>query len=69
MQQCILTTFLQFNFGLETPELLGIHQQIMLGNSKILHCGMLLTMPYHTSLHDQGRFGSFCQLQTWVVEN
>ena len=47
----MLTTFPQFDSSLEIPELLSqnlicYHWLSVSGNSKIMHCGILINMPY-----------------------
>ena len=48
----MLTTFPQCNFSLEFPEILSqnlicYHRLSVSGNSEMMHCGKLMSMPYY----------------------
>ena len=52
----MLTTFSQCDFGLEFPEipsqnLICYHWPSVSGNSKLLHCGILINMPFGTMVN------------------
>ena len=57
----MLTTFKQCNFSVEFPEILSqnpicYHWLSVSGNSKIMHCGILINVPYQFSTNYKKSF-------------